>query len=95
MVLDQATLFTVATGITGLLGIFLVVLWIQERSIRALGWWGAAYLIGASAVDLLGRAGCARHHADGIAERAAVRRLRHDLERRPVCFMDAWSCPAR
>jgi diguanylate cyclase (GGDEF)-like protein len=50
MVLDQATLFTVATGITGLLGIFLVALWIQERSVRALGWWGAAYLIGASAV---------------------------------------------
>jgi diguanylate cyclase (GGDEF)-like protein len=52
MVLDQATLCTVAIGITGLLGIFLLVLWIQERSVRALGWWGAAYLMGASAVTL-------------------------------------------
>ena len=36
MVLDQATLFMVATSITGLLGIFLLVLWLQERSMRAL-----------------------------------------------------------
>jgi diguanylate cyclase (GGDEF)-like protein len=52
MVLDQATLFTVATAITGLLGVFLLVLWVQERSMRALAWWGGAYLMGASAVTL-------------------------------------------
>jgi diguanylate cyclase (GGDEF)-like protein len=54
MVLDQATLLAVATGLTGLLGVFLLVLWIQERSVRALGWWGAAYLMGAAAVTLWG-----------------------------------------
>ena len=52
MILDQATLFTVATGITGLLGVFLIVLWIQERSVRALGWWGAAYILGAASIAL-------------------------------------------
>ena len=52
MSLDTATLFTVATGIAGLLGVFLVVVWFQERSIRALAWWGAAYLMGAAAVTL-------------------------------------------
>jgi len=57
MVLDSATLFTVATGITGLLGIFLLVLWLQERSVRALAWWGVAYLMGASAVTLWGARG--------------------------------------
>lgn len=57
MVLDQSTLFAVATGITGLLGIFLLMLWIQERSVRALGFWGAAYLMGASAVTLWGTQG--------------------------------------
>jgi len=57
MAFDQATLFTVATGITGLLGVFLLVLWIQERSVRALGFWGAAYLMGASAVTLWGTKG--------------------------------------
>lgn len=61
MVLDQATLCTVATGITGLLGVFLIVLWIQERTVRALGWWGAAYLMGASAVTLGGT-----HDAFGV-----------------------------
>lgn len=54
MALDSATLFTLATCITGLLGVFLVVLWLQERSVRALAWWGAAYLMGASAVTFWG-----------------------------------------
>ena len=52
MILDSSTLFTIATGITGLLGVFLVVLWLQERSSRALAWWGVAYLMGASSVML-------------------------------------------
>jgi diguanylate cyclase (GGDEF)-like protein len=54
MVFDQSTLVTVATSITGLLGVFLLVLWLQERSMRALAWWGGAYLLGAFAVTLWG-----------------------------------------
>jgi len=54
MIFDQTTLFTVATSITGLLGVFLLVLWLQERSMRALAWWGGAYLLGAFAVTLWG-----------------------------------------
>jgi diguanylate cyclase (GGDEF)-like protein len=50
MALDFPTLFTLGTCITGLLGVFLVVLWMQEPAVRALAWWGAAYLVGASAV---------------------------------------------
>lgn len=59
MVLDQTTLFMLATSITGLLGMFLLVLWLQERSMRALAWWGGAYLMGASAVTLWGVQGMA------------------------------------
>ncbi len=54
MVFDQATLFAVATSITGLLGVFLLMLWLQERGVRALAWWGGAYLMGTSAVMLWG-----------------------------------------
>ena len=54
MPLDVPTLFTVSTCVTALLGAFLVYLWIQDRSVRALAWWGAAYLIGGSAVALWG-----------------------------------------
>jgi len=57
MVLDPATLFTVATCVTGLLGVFLLVLWQQQRNVRALVWWGGAYLMGASAVTLWGAHG--------------------------------------
>jgi len=55
--MDPATLFTVATCVTGLLGVFLLVLWQQQRNVRALVWWGGAYLMGASAVTLWGAHG--------------------------------------
>jgi diguanylate cyclase (GGDEF)-like protein len=54
MALDTATLLTVATCITGLLGVIILVIWVQERGTRALAWWGAAYLMGGSAVSLWG-----------------------------------------
>lgn len=52
MSLDTTTLLTVATFVTGLLGVFILVCWVQERATRALAWWGAAYLLGGSAVGL-------------------------------------------
>lgn len=52
MPLDIPTLFVVSTCVTALLGLFLLYLWIQDRSVRALGWWAAAYLIGGGAVAL-------------------------------------------
>ena len=52
MLLDIPTLFFVSTCITGLLGVFLLVLWLQDRSVRALGYWASAYLIGGFAVAL-------------------------------------------
>ena len=50
-VLDLPTLSLVAVCIAGLLGLFLIIDWMQ-RNIRALAWWGSAYLIGASAMAL-------------------------------------------
>ena len=41
-----------AVGIAGLLGVFLIIDWLQQRNVRALAWWGSAYLIGASAMAL-------------------------------------------
>ena len=49
--LDVSTLFVIATCVSALLGLFLLAIWKQER-IRALAWWGAAYLTGAFAVAL-------------------------------------------
>lgn len=45
LAVDFGTLFVVAICVTSLLGLFLLFAWTQER-IRALAWWGAAYLIG-------------------------------------------------
>jgi hypothetical protein len=44
----------VAVCIAGLLGVFLIIDWLQQRNVRALAWWGSAYLIGAAAMALAG-----------------------------------------
>ena len=49
--LDVSTLFIVATCVASLLGLFLLSAWRQD-GIRALGWWGAAYLFGGFSVSL-------------------------------------------
>ena len=52
MLLDIPTLFIVSTCIAALLGLSLFLAWLQDRGIRALAWWGAAYLLGAAGVAL-------------------------------------------
>ena len=49
--LDARTLFVVASSVTALLGILLLVAWQHDR-VAALAWWGAAYLVGAFAATL-------------------------------------------
>lgn len=52
--LDVPTLSFVAVFIVGFLGLFLIFAWLQQRNVRALAWWGSAYLIGASSIALWG-----------------------------------------
>jgi diguanylate cyclase (GGDEF)-like protein len=49
--LDISTLYLVATLAAGMLGVLLLFFWRQEK-IAALGWWGAAYILGAASVAL-------------------------------------------
>ena len=51
-VLHHATVFFIAACVTLLIGAFLVIAWLQERRMRALAWWGAAYLLGGSSIAL-------------------------------------------
>ncbi|HEX3859840.1 MAG TPA: GGDEF domain-containing protein, partial [Pseudolabrys sp.] len=50
--LDVPTLLFAAICLSALLGLFLVFAWFQQRDVRALAWWGAAYLIGGSSMAL-------------------------------------------
>ena len=50
--LDGPTLAFVTVCIVALLGLFLILAWLQQRDMRALAWWGAAYLIGAASLAL-------------------------------------------
>lgn len=52
MPLDVPTLFIVSIFVTTILGLFLLFAWVQDRSIRALAWWGAAYLLGGIGVGI-------------------------------------------
>src|SRR5436309_14196487 len=49
--LDASTLIIVASCITTLLGSMLLFVWSRDR-IRALAWWGTAYLVGGFSVAL-------------------------------------------
>jgi len=51
MSLDISTLYLVATLVAALLGAMLLFFWRQEK-IAALGWWGAAYILGAASIAL-------------------------------------------
>ena len=51
MSLDISTLYLVATLVAALLGAMLLFFWRQEK-IPALGWWGAAYILGAASIAL-------------------------------------------
>jgi diguanylate cyclase (GGDEF)-like protein len=51
--LDLTTLFVVAVCVSGLLGILLLFVWTQDR-VRALAWWGTAYLVGGVSIILWG-----------------------------------------
>lgn len=50
--LDLPTLAFVSIALAGLLGLFLLICWMQERDVRPLAWWGSAYLIGAASMAL-------------------------------------------
>ncbi len=80
--LDITTFFVIATCITALLGLLLLSAWMQER-VRALAWWGSAYLLGGFSVAVWSIEGLISPPLPpGDGECALVRRLRHDLERR-------------
>jgi len=49
IVLDVTTLFVVAICVTALLGLLLLFAYVQDR-VRALAWWGTAYLVGGFSV---------------------------------------------
>jgi len=57
MNLDVGTLFSVTVMVMALLGVLLIGTWLQNRGMRALAWWGAAYLIGGMSIWLLGSRG--------------------------------------
>ena len=46
------TLLLVGMAVAALLGLFMLLIWLQDRAMRALAWWGAAYLIGGAAMAL-------------------------------------------
>ena len=53
MPLDIPTLVIVSIFVMAILGLLLLLVWVQDRSIRALAWWGAAYLIAGLSIAML------------------------------------------
>jgi diguanylate cyclase (GGDEF)-like protein len=53
MPLDIPTLIVVSIFVTTILGLLLLFVWVQDRSIQALAWWGSAYLIAGLSISIL------------------------------------------
>ena len=53
MLLDIPTLIIVSIFVTAILGLLLLFVWIQDRSIQALAWWGVAYIVAGLSIALL------------------------------------------
>jgi diguanylate cyclase (GGDEF)-like protein len=53
MPLDIPTLVIVSIFVMAILGLLLLLVWVQDRSIQALAWWGAAYLIAGLSIAML------------------------------------------
>ncbi len=53
MLLDVPTLIIVSIFVTAILGLLLLFVWVQDRSIQALAWWGVAYLVAGLSIALL------------------------------------------
>ena len=53
MPLDIPTLIIVSIFVTAILGLLLLFVWVQDRSIQALAWWGVAYLVAGLSIALL------------------------------------------
>lgn len=66
--LDIPTLLFVAVGLAALLGLFLILAWAQQREVRALAWWGSAYLIGASSMAMWSASTPALHIPQEVPE---------------------------
>ena len=54
MSLDFNTLFLLTVDIEAMLGLLLLFVWVQNLSIRAVAWWGAAHLVRAGSIVLYG-----------------------------------------
>ena len=81
MHLDVQTLSVVTVFITALLGALLVFAGLQNRSIRAPMWWGAAHIVNAGGLGLLTSRGAAPGFRDHRSRQCAgAARLRTDLD---------------
>jgi hypothetical protein len=54
MALDIGTMFELTLNIEAMLGLLLLFLWVQNKSVAAMGWWGAAHLLRALSIGLYG-----------------------------------------
>jgi hypothetical protein len=57
MTLDVQTLFKVTIYVEAILGLLLLFVWAQNLALRAVCWWGFAYLIRLASIGLFGMYG--------------------------------------
>src|ERR1700689_1297041 len=54
---DVGALFTVSVYVEAMLGLLLLLTWVQNVEIKAVAWWGSAHLLRAGSIALFGTYG--------------------------------------
>jgi hypothetical protein len=66
MALEIKTLYLVSISVGVLIGLLLLIAWLQQRSLTALAWWGGAMVLVGVGLALIGARGLI-HHVHSIA----------------------------
>ncbi len=57
MSIDFKTLFLLTLDVEAMLGVLLLFSWMQNTAVRAVAWWGCAYLLRSLSIGLYGMYG--------------------------------------
>jgi diguanylate cyclase (GGDEF)-like protein len=69
MTIDLKTLFLLTVDVEAMLGLLLLLVWIQRRATPAIAWWGFAHLLRSGSIALFGMYGTVLHLvAIGVAD---------------------------
>ena len=96
MSFEVNTLFLLTIDVEAILGLLLLLVWVQNTRVHAVAWWASAHLMRAASVMLYGLYGSVPDLISiDLLQRDPVLVVRRDLERRARIQRPRARCPDR